>query len=106
MINKKRTWLYLNIFDGVYFCGFILSFLFFRDYVINIVVMWSVFFLCTGLALRRYCKGKPMIRFGTSSEIEDNDKREIISSYKYHLCALVTGGVFVVASVLKQFYMM
>ncbi|HFI9374811.1 TPA: hypothetical protein ACGSSZ_004792, partial [Vibrio parahaemolyticus] len=58
----------------------------------------------SGLALRRYCKGKGMMRFGTSSEIDTDDINEIISSYNNYLLILAISNVVMVGITIYHLY--
>ncbi|MDF4720747.1 hypothetical protein P3519_22960, partial [Vibrio parahaemolyticus] len=58
----------------------------------------------SGLALRRYCKGKGMMRFGTSSEIDTDDINEIISSYNNYLLILAISNVVMMGITIYHLY--
>ncbi len=95
-IDKEKVWRYMNVSDGVAIACFALGILFFREDVLKIAGVWGVAFLCSGLGLRRYCKSEKMMRFGVHSDVDEDDEREIMSSYNHHVITIIISSVLIV----------
>ncbi|MCA2428782.1 hypothetical protein, partial [Vibrio chemaguriensis] len=79
MIDKNKLWRYLNISDSIYVVCTIIGIFFFFESVTGLLGLWFITFLCSGLALRRYCKGKPIMRYG--SIVDEYDEEGAKNSY-------------------------
>ncbi|EGQ8536570.1 MULTISPECIES: hypothetical protein [Gammaproteobacteria] len=104
MINKIKVWRYMNISDGVFIFCVILGVLFFRDSVLGVIGMWFAAFLCSGLGLRLYCKGKGMMRYGTINNVDENDIETIMESYRAHRDTMIGTTTVAVIFTLYQLY--
>lgn len=96
MIDKVKTLKYLNISDSIHAICLGVCLIFFPAEFVYLLGFWGLVFLYSGLAIRRYCKGKGMMRFGVSSDIDNNDKNEVVSSYKNHVFTIVTSNILMV----------
>ena len=87
----------MNISDGVCFLCFIVGLLFFGNEALGIAGIWLAAFISSGLGLRRYCKGKGMMRYGTINDVDSEDYDAILSSYFSHRWTMVlcTLGVII-----------
>ncbi|MFM2625700.1 hypothetical protein [Vibrio owensii] len=103
-IDKDKIWKYVNISDGVFGVCFLLGVLFFRDNALNIAAGWLVTFICSGLGLRLYCKGKGMMRYGTINNVEDDDHEGFENSYRAHRGTVIFCTIGVVAFTIYQLY--
>ncbi|WP_427019906.1 hypothetical protein [Vibrio sp. TRT 2004] len=104
MINKKKVWRYMNISDGIFIFCFILGVLFFWDSVFGVMGIWLATFLCSGLGLRLYCKGKGMMRYGTINNVDENDTDTIMESYRAHRDTMIGSTIVAVIFTLYQLY--
>ncbi|MEF1254669.1 hypothetical protein [Vibrio sp. M260112] len=104
MINKGKVWRYMNISDGIFIFCVILGVLFFREHALNIAVGWLVAFLCSGLGLRLYCKGKGMMRYGTINNVDSDDHDAVMSSYYSHRWTMVICTIGAVVFTIYQIY--
>lgn len=94
MIDKKKIWIFLNISDAIYFVCVIIGSLFFSESVKGLLGLWGLTFLCSGLALRRYCKGKPIMRYG--SIIDEKDEEGANNSILLHIWTIVPTTVLAI----------
>lgn len=104
MIDKIKTQKYVNTSDGINASCLGICLFFFSAEFIYLLSFWGLTFFFSGLALRRYCKGKGMMRFGTSSEIDTDDMNEIISSYNNYLLILAISNVVMVGTTIYHLY--
>ncbi|NOH48109.1 hypothetical protein [Vibrio rotiferianus] len=103
-IDREKVWRYMNISDGIFILNFILGVLFFWDSVLGVVGIWFAAFLCSGLGLRLYCKGKGMMRYGTINNVDENDTDTIMESYRAHRDTMIGSTIVVVIFTLYQLY--
>ena len=104
-IDKDKVLKYLNISDSIYIVCVIIGLLFFGDTVIRLLAIWLVTFLCSSLGLRRYCKGKPMMKYGTINDEDIDDNDGIISSYHAHRWTIALGTIGAVFFTVYQTYL-
>ncbi|MFA0155366.1 hypothetical protein [Vibrio sp. 10N.261.46.A3] len=104
MISKDKIWKYVNISDGIFVLCFVLGLVFFRGDVLNIAVLWVVVFISSGLGLRRYCKGKGMMRYGVIHNVDADDHDAILSSYYSHRWSMFLCTIGCVAFTIYQLW--
>ena len=103
-INKEKVWKYLNISDGIYAFCIALGVIFFFDSVVSLLGLWLITFLSSGLGLRRYCKGKPMMMYGTIGDEHQDDYDGIMSSYNAHRWTMFVGTALAIGFTIYQLY--
>lgn len=104
VINKTKVWKYLNISDSIYLICILVGIFFFSGSVVSLLGLWGVTFLCSGLGLRRYCKGKPMMMYGTIGDEELDNQDGIMSSYYAHRWTLCIGTIGAVLFTIYQLF--
>ncbi|MBU2899003.1 hypothetical protein [Vibrio hepatarius] len=92
-INKAKVWKYLNISDGIYLVCIFIGIVFFFGSVVSLIGLWFITFLCSGLGLRRYCKGKSMMMYGTIGDEKADDQEGTMSSYYAHRWTMFLGTI-------------
>lgn len=103
VIDKDKLWRYMNISDCIHILCQLLSLFFFPSFFPYILGGWVATFVCSGLGLRRYCKGKPMMMYGTINDEEKDDHDGIMSSYYHHLWTVAIGVLLVLCGTVNQF---
>ncbi len=104
VIDKNKTLKYANFSDSAHAICLVVCLLFFPQEFIYLLGFWLVTFFYSGLALRRYCKGNGMIRFGVSRDIDRDDTREIVSSYNNHLFTIGASNIVMIGITIYYLY--
>ncbi|HHC6517368.1 TPA: hypothetical protein ACN35K_004578 [Vibrio parahaemolyticus] len=102
MIDKEKLWKYLNISDSIYAFCIVIGIFFFFESVKGLLGLWFVTFLCSGLALRRYCKGKPIMRYG--SIVDENDEEGAKNSYLLHCWTIIPTTIVAILFTIYHIY--
>lgn len=94
----------MNVSDSIFIFCFILGALLFRDKVLAVVGVWFAAFICSGLGLRLYCRGKGMMRYGTINNVEENDTDTVMESYRAHRDTMIFSTVVIITFTFYQIY--
>lgn len=103
-INKERVWKYLNASDFIYLGCFSVGVFFFTSNVYPLIGLYIITFLTSSLGLRRYCKGKPMMMYGTIGDEKVDDNDAVMSSYYAHRWTVFIGTLGAIAFTIYQLY--